>query len=170
MSILSHILHPYPGVPHVSPISEPFASAILLSPWVCMDTSFESFKKFSHIDYITPELGGYWAECALGKGTTEAEVAAGRFHAEAMKAPEEWWNGLDRIVKFVGITVGAWETLSESIYEFAKRIEAGSGTKVELVTGEQEVHDQPPMDFLKKRPAGVVTLSMAKWLSESFRE
>ncbi|KAF8543825.1 Alpha/Beta hydrolase protein [Trichophaea hybrida] len=168
LSILSHILHPYPGITPVLPLSEPLASAVLISPWVTMATDSESIVKYQDIDYITAKLIKYWGGLAMGQGTTENEAACGRYHAEALLAPESWWKGLENAVRFVGITAGGCETLVDHILELDKKIRAEGGTKFELFVDDKEIHDGPILDFLAGRPASEVTLNVAKWLGAGF--
>jgi acetyl esterase/lipase len=152
----------------VLPLSEPLASAILISPWVTMATDSDSFTKNQDVDIVTAKIAKYWGDLAMGLGTTQNEAACGRYHAEALLAPEDWWKGLEGAVKFVGITAGRHETLVDHILELDKKIRAQGGTRFELFVGEKEVHDGPCLDFSTGRPASEVTLTMARWLGECF--
>jgi len=169
LSILSHILHPHPSVPEVLPLSSPLAAAVLISPWVTVGQSSASFTKFGNIDCFSPQLVGYWGEEVMGKGVPERELAAARYHAEAMLAPENWWEGLDKAVKFIGTTAGGMELFVDDIVECDRKIRAGSGVKGELYIGPRDVHNSPLLDFLGGRPPSETAVKVAEMTGEGFK-
>lgn len=169
LSILSHIMHPHPSVPPVLPLSSPLAAAILVSPWVTFDQSAPAFAKFGREDYVTPHLLRYWGEEAIGLEAPAAELAAGRYHAEPKRAPESWWQGMDRAVKFVGTTVGGREVFLDDVLEWEKSFRAGSGVRAELYVGPIELHDGPLFDFGSGRPPSELSLKAAQLTWEGFK-
>lgn len=131
-----------------------------------MATNAQSFLDYESVDYIPPSIMPVFGELSMGAGTTQREAAAGRFHSEALAAPESWWHGLRDVVGFVGITAGACEVMVDHIGQIATKIGAESGAPVDYFAAPREVHDQPIIDFEAGRPASAVTLKMSQWLGE----
>ena len=157
------------------PLATPLAFAMLCSPGVGVIANAQSSVDNVSVDnvsvdYILPGTKTHWNELALGAGTAQREAAAGRFHSDALAAPESWWRGLQDAVGFVGIIAGGRETSLDSIGQFAAKISAECGAPVDYVVGPRDVHDQPLVDFMLGRPAGDVTLKMAQWLGERFND
>ncbi|KAA8899524.1 Alpha/Beta hydrolase protein [Sphaerosporella brunnea] len=169
LAILSHYLHPHPQVPKLLEFSTPLAAALLISPWVTVATSSDSFERNKSFDLIVSKLADYWAIEAMGEGVAAAEVAAGRYHAEALLAPESWWKGLDSVVNFVVTTGGAFETFIDDIVEFDHKLKAQSGVKTELYVAAQEVHDGPLFDFTAGRPPSELAIKLTEFLEQGFR-
>ena len=133
-----------------------------------MATNAQSFLDYESVDYIPPSIMPVFGELSMGAGTTQREAAAGRFHSEALAAPESWWRGLQDVVGFVGITAGGREIMVDCIGQFAAKISVESGASVDYFVGPRDIHDQPIVDFLVGRPAGAATLKTAQWLEERF--
>ena len=133
-----------------------------------MATNTQSFLDYESVDYVPPDVMAVFGELAMGAGTTQREAAAGRFHSEALAAPESWWHGLRDVVGFVGITAGACEVMVDHIGQVATKIGAKSGTSVDYFAAPRDVHDQPVIDFEAGRPAGAATLKISQWLEERF--
>jgi acetyl esterase/lipase len=165
LAVLSHILHPHPQVPKILPLCSPLASAVLISPWVTFDTTADSFRRNGKIDFITAELISYWGVGAMGEGVAEAEIAEDRYHAEAKLAPESWWEGLERVVKFVGMTAGAYETFVDDVTELHRKLK---DARRELFVAPREVHDALIFDMDARRPPSEASIKVAEFLHEGF--
>jgi hypothetical protein len=138
---------------------------VLISPWFTFATTADSFRRNSNIDLITPGIIRDWSRGAMGEGVAEAEIAAGRYHAEALLAPESWWEGLERVVNFVGTTAGAYETLVDDITELHGKL---SGVGKELFVASRDVHNSPIFDMDAGRPPSEASIKVAGFLQQGF--
>jgi hypothetical protein len=69
ISLLSHLLHPHPAATKIV-LSEPLASAVLISPWNKLfpsPSSMDTYKQTS--DMIIPNAGQRWSSMYLGEHT-----------------------------------------------------------------------------------------------------
>lgn len=107
LQVISHILHPHPDVPRIS-LSGPLGSAYLMSPWVSLTTETLSFKVNSASDALSREAWAYLASSILENLTEEA-----RPYLEAIKAPLNWWGGIEKVVKKMTIHTGELECLAD---------------------------------------------------------
>jgi hypothetical protein len=175
LSLLSHILHPHPDVPFVTALASPLAGAILVSPCVISATSAASMIANERTDLVTPRLVERWGGLAIGSSETFAqEVEAGRYHAEALRAPENWWDDLGLVVKMIGITGGRLEVFADDIAAFGTILHSVSDSKktadrfnVDVLIAENEVHDGPVLADMFRQPSEVA-LKVAGWVVEAF--
>lgn len=113
--LLSFILHISYTNPLVSPlrIDGHFSNAILVSPWVSMDTSAPSMKATKEKDSLTIEALAYWARNFMG-------TAASDYWNAPSTAPTEWWSNLP--VDEVLVLYGDNELLRDDTSFFCERL------------------------------------------------
>ena len=167
VSIISHILHPLANVTPVLPLSSPLASAILISPWISFSTTSKSYSAFEGVDMVSNTYIGSWAESAIGKGIAKQEAAAGRYHAEALRAPPEWWSGLGSVAASLTITAGAVELYVDDIEEFGRAVKEGAmgSARVDVYVEEGGIHDGPVFDVFFQRSSK----KLVEFLGEGFK-
>lgn len=97
--LLSLILHLGHSNPLVSPleIDGQFSGAVLISPWVAMDTSAESMLANKRKDILSAPALAYWAQNFLGGAAPDSWNTP-------LMTPTEWWSDLpvDEIVVMYG--------------------------------------------------------------------
>ncbi|KXN92873.1 hypothetical protein AN958_07082, partial [Leucoagaricus sp. SymC.cos] len=116
LQLLSHLLHPYEGVPRVS-LSEPLGGGFLMSPWVCLTTETASFVSNSNGDVLPESSWAYLTSDILQK---LPEV--GRPYVETLKAPSAWWDGINKIAKKITVYTGEAECLRDDDISFASTL------------------------------------------------
>ena len=113
LQVLSHMLHPIQGITELT-LSSKLGGAILISPWVTLDTSSPSFTSNSTTDIFPP---GFYSH--LASFIKPSVPKSQKPYVEAVKAPKGWFEGIDRVVSRVFITVGDAECLKDDIEKFA---------------------------------------------------
>lgn len=167
LGVVSHILHPHPDVPPVRELSSPLAGVVAVSPWVTFATTSPSFKENDDSDIISASFINKWGEIAMGgPGKAEAEVAAGRYHAEALQAPESWWTGIGGVTSFLGVTAGKHEVFRDDIVSFVAKVKAEGGkeTRIEEFVGARDVHDSLLLEFESGTEPGELTKLAVQWI------
>ncbi|KAI9843656.1 MAG: hypothetical protein M1838_002514 [Thelocarpon superellum] len=114
LAVLSHLVHPHPQIPPLSPPG-PFAGAVLLCPWTnfnCMANAYyrNMYKDCIGIDHITK-----WGRAFLGDAKADA-------YNQPMTAPAGWFKGLP--VEKMLVVGGGDEVMIDDIKATMKRIEA----------------------------------------------
>ncbi|EME87799.1 uncharacterized protein MYCFIDRAFT_129523 [Pseudocercospora fijiensis CIRAD86] len=155
LALLSHLLHPHPGVPKTE-LNEPLATAILISPWVKFSPTDDSWKRNATSDMIPPIAVGRWA--SLFKGSKPSDE-----YNEPILADAKWFSSLDKIVKDVLVWGGDNEVLIDSIQDFTKTLKAAH-SKVELVVEKGAAHE----DFLIDKLLGYAEKAEGTQLVESW--
>lgn len=84
LGLILHISHPNPLVPPLQ-IEGKFSSAVLISPWVDINTSAPSVRENKDKDCLTIESLGYWARNFIGDTASDYWTAP-------LTAPVEWWR------------------------------------------------------------------------------
>lgn len=79
-----------------------------MSPWVSLTTEATSFVTNSASDVLPGESWAY-----LASGILKDLPESGRPYLEAVKAPKDWWNGIDKLVQKFTIFTGAMECLRD---------------------------------------------------------
>jgi acetyl esterase/lipase len=116
LGVLSHLSHPHPSIKPLE-LSEPLMGALLISPWVCFDTTRPALTANEYKDCVSPHVAPLWAAAYLGKSPSDN-------YNEAVNAPADWWKELK--AKQVLITGGTDEILIDSIREIADKIKVGT--------------------------------------------
>jgi acetyl esterase/lipase len=113
LQVLSHILHSIQGITELT-LSSKLGGAILISPWVTLDTNSPSFTSNSTTDIFPP---GFFDH--LASFIKPSIPASQKPYVEAVKAPKGWFKGIDGVVSRVFITIGDAECLRDDIEKFA---------------------------------------------------
>ena len=136
LGVLSHLMHPHPEItPLRLPHNQKLNSAILLAPWVSLNTDWPSNTYNASKDLVTIPASGIWSSSFLGGKPRDA-------YNEPLSVDPSWWEGLDGVVEEILIVGGADEVLVDSIREFGKIVERVHG-KVTTVIAEGEWHNMP---------------------------
>ncbi|RDB17507.1 putative steryl acetyl hydrolase mug81 [Hypsizygus marmoreus] len=165
LQFIAHVLHPIPEVPILN-LSAPLRGVYLLSPWVSLTSEIESMTLNEGSDMINAATLLYWGREVLA-GVPETQVA----YLEPLKAPEAWFDGMDRVVERVLITGGDAECLRDSIVRLAEQIEKQYGKEgaVTFVLQKFAVHNDPFLDFmLPGMTVGELTPLIVEWLAAGF--
>jgi acetyl esterase/lipase len=97
--VLSLILHLSHRNPLVSPleIEGRFASVVLISPWVAMNSSAESIQVNRRKDILSAAALTYWAQNFLGGAVPDPWNTP-------LMAPEDWWAEIlaDEVIAMYG--------------------------------------------------------------------
>ena len=113
LQVLSHMLHPVQGIAELT-LPSKLGGAILISPWVTLDTDSPSFLSNANTDIFPPSFYGH-----LGDFIKPSVPASQKPYVEAVKAPKGWFTGVDTLVSRVFITIGNAECLKDDIEKFA---------------------------------------------------
>ena len=145
LSVLSHLLHPHPDgeVKRLDLKGEKFRGVLLVSPWTSFDAGFSSMRDNTQTDYLPVDALKQWSDDFLGGKAADE-------YSEANHAETAWWEGLDKVVEWVGVTAGGREVLVDGIRETVKKMkEAWKGDKAnfEYVEAETECHDMALMGW-----------------------
>ena len=176
MSLLSHMLHPHPGVFRLQ-IGNPLGGVLLLSPWVGFRTDYPSFKQNAGLDLLSPFPLHKWSAMFLGKANTinpEADPGpiSGDQWTDVCLNPSSWWEGMHDIVMDVFIWWGAHEVFADPIRELESKfrtgwkVGGGDCEKVVFLESAGEAHVAPISDTMlpgggKKSDA---QLEIEEWL------
>ncbi|KAJ7642246.1 Alpha/Beta hydrolase protein [Roridomyces roridus] len=140
LQLFSHILHPHPAVDMLV-LVEPLRAAYLISPWVGLSGETASHDENDKIDYARKE-SLIWIGSRIAGDVPEEY----RAFAQASKAPEGWFTGVDAVVGDVLVTAGGSECLRDDVLIFGdmmKRVHP----KTEVVVQPGGIHVDMFMDF-----------------------
>jgi acetyl esterase/lipase len=112
LGLLLHLRHPNPLVSPLE-IKNQIGGAVLISPWVSMNSSAESMQANQHRDILSVAALAYWARNFLGDSSIDAWNAP-------LIAPEEWWS--DLIVRDILVVYGDDELLRDDISILCERL------------------------------------------------
>ncbi|KAF1814877.1 alpha/beta-hydrolase [Eremomyces bilateralis CBS 781.70] len=165
LALFSHILHPHPdpSIPRVS-LSSPLRAAILVSPWVSFDLTWDSFRTNAQSDIFDGRLLKRWSGGFLGSST-------GDKYSEPLTADPDWWRGLHGLTSEVLIWGGGGEVLLDGIKEFYWKIKEGwvnggaEGKKLTIVVDPRCAHEEMIVHrLLGYKTASPSEKSIEKWL------
>ena len=105
--IFSHLLHPHPAIRPLK-LSAPIRAAFAASPVASFNTEFSNELQ----DPAPVSTIKVWMRNYLGPG------AADRWN-EPVKTDVAWWNGMDKVVKEVLITIADNEMMAADTKRFA---------------------------------------------------
>lgn len=160
--VLSHILHPVEDVPKLS-LSAPFAGAYLMSPWATMLDDKILHTNAGRGDMLDPTAGAYWASKVL-----EGVTPSARPYVEANIAPEDWLEGVDKIVDRILISGGGLEILRDSIIKYSQTVQRHH-PNAELFLDEYGIHIDPFVCFyVGELNRGKLIPFMLEWLDRGF--
>jgi acetyl esterase/lipase len=112
-----------------------------MSPWVSLTTKTLSYVANSTSDIFSARTWAYFASDILKKLPED-----GRPYLEAVKAPKDWWKGIDKVVKKITILTGALECMRDDNMSLATQLERHL-KDVTLFVQHDGVHTEP---FLAK--------------------
>ncbi|KAJ7281837.1 Alpha/Beta hydrolase protein [Mycena rebaudengoi] len=163
LQLFSHILHPHTSVPKTTDLPGPFSGICLISPWVFLTADSPCHSENEGIDYL-PVRSMKRVTALVMDNYPETD----RAFVEAAKAPEGWFEGVDRIANRVLITAGSVECLRDDIVIFGEGLKKHH-PKVELVVQKGGLHDDMFLDFfVKEKKLGSLTPLIVEWLAAGF--
>jgi acetyl esterase/lipase len=112
LSLLLHLSHPNPLATPLK-FAGSLSGAVLVSPWVSLDTSVASMQLNRDKDVLTARSLEYWARNFLGGADLDA------WNHPTM-APEEWWR--DLLVDDILVLYGDDELLRDDTAVFCERL------------------------------------------------
>ncbi|KAH9476882.1 Lipase 2 [Psilocybe cubensis] len=160
--VISHILHPVPGVPKLD-LSAPLGGAYLMSPWSCLKDSSLLRNNLGRGDVVPLSASIYWGSKVLD-GVSESGIP----YLDGISVPQNWFKGVDKVVKRILISAGDAEILRDAIIKYSKTVEKYH-KDVTLFLDEHGVHDDPFILFLVGEPnKGKLTPFVINWLDKGF--
>lgn len=134
-----------------------------MSPWVSLTADTGSHAANNKSDVISARGLAYW-----GKAVLDGVPDSHRAYAEAAKAPESWFKGIDTLVDRILITGGEAECLRDDITQFADSL-GKLHPAMTLVIQKHGVHNDPYFDFMaKESKLGELTPLVVSWLAAGF--
>jgi acetyl esterase/lipase len=112
LSLVLHLSHPNPLVAPLK-FEGRLSGAVLVSPWVTMDTSAASMQLNKDKDLLSATSLEYWARNFLGGADFDS------WNTPTM-APEEWW--VDLLVDDILVLYGDDELLRDDTSTFCERL------------------------------------------------
>ena len=112
LSLVLHLSHPNPLVAPLK-VAGRLSGAVLISPWVTMDTSAASMQLNKDKDVLSASSLAYWACNFLGGADYDP------WNTPTM-APEEWWG--DLLVDDILVLYGDDELLRDDTAVFCERL------------------------------------------------
>ncbi|KIY67051.1 alpha/beta-hydrolase [Cylindrobasidium torrendii FP15055 ss-10] len=119
LMLLSHMLHPIPGVePFVLPPGRKLGGGYLLSPWISVTGTDvpNSFQENNHTDITSADTLIKWGAPVM-KAVPQDQIP----YMEASHAPDGWFEGSENLINKILITVGEFEPLRDSIVSLYER-------------------------------------------------
>ncbi|KAH9476880.1 Putative steryl acetyl hydrolase mug81 [Psilocybe cubensis] len=160
--VLSHLLHPVPDVPKLV-LSAPLGGAYLMSPWTSLKDSPMLRSNQGRGDILTLSTVVYWGSKVLD-GVPESGIP----YLDGISAPEDWFKGIDKVVKRILISAGDAEVFRDTIIKYTKTVEKYH-KDVTFFLDEHGVHDDPFLHFLVGEPnRGKLTPFIIDWLDKGF--
>ncbi|GJJ15150.1 hypothetical protein Clacol_009425 [Clathrus columnatus] len=176
LQVIAHILHPYPTIPPLPQLSSPFLGLLFISPWVTFGSSSTPPTSKRNLDYLNHTILTIWGDAAkkgsaleLTKPNHGQLCEPGGYWGEPMKAPSEWWNGVEKISTNILITSGDWEFLHNDIQEFGKSFKqavAPRGVKINVLGEPNGVHMGPVFEKLWDFAPNTLTDVVIDWVYE----
>ncbi|KAF7967418.1 hypothetical protein HWV62_34395 [Athelia sp. TMB] len=139
LQVLAHALHPE-LLPALAPSplagTAPLAGALLLSPWVnphAAGSIAGSFRENRNKDIMAPATYRYWG--AHGAPLHALPTSQHPFVAPNL-APKGWYDGLERAVRRVLLTAGAFECQRDDVLAFRQdALREHGDAKVVVIAG-----------------------------------
>ncbi|KAJ7433711.1 Alpha/Beta hydrolase protein [Mycena galericulata] len=162
VQVLSQVLHPLETVPEIR-IPGPLRGMCLISPWVNLSADSKSHTENDGRDFLSARTLAAWGGQILA-----GVPGADRPFAEAVRAPEGWFAGADRLVERVLVTAGSAECLRDDIVVFGEAFKKHH-PNTELVVQPGGLHEDVFLDFrVNERKLASVTPLIVEWLAAGF--
>jgi acetyl esterase/lipase len=160
LSLLSHMLHPLEGVPHLS-LTSRIRGVYLMSPWTSLTGDTGSHLVNDKSDIVGAKTFGYCGRKVFA-GVPESRYP----YLEASKVPDSWFKGIDRLVDRVLITAGGAECLRDDIAQLSRKI-AEHHPEATFIVHAGGIHNDPYYDFLAgETNLCELTLRILNWLAQ----
>ncbi|RVX75933.1 hypothetical protein B0A52_00290 [Exophiala mesophila] len=135
LGLLLHLSQPHPEIPPFS-LTDKLAGAILVSPWVKLQTDSDSYARNRHKDALNVDAIRSWAASFLGKSTTD------KYNTPVQATKDDW---KDVKVEKLVVTSGSDELLVDDIRTFVDILRKAR-PDVEYLEAAGEAHDALVMD------------------------
>ena len=134
-----------------------------MSPWVTIRDDKVLYTNQDGGDILTPPMLVYWSSTVFENVTPEAAP-----YLEGNAAPENWFEGVDKVVKRILITAGDDEVLRDSIVKYTKSVEKFH-PEATFFMDEGGVHVDPYICFAVGQPdRGKLIPFTLEWLDKTF--
>ncbi|KAF5356596.1 hypothetical protein D9758_008236 [Tetrapyrgos nigripes] len=160
--IFSHLLHPLPNVPTLD-LTGRIRGAYLMSPWISVSGEEGNQSVHDKADLVSSETLLDFADSVL-KDVPQEQI----YYLEALKGSGTWFDGLDKVVQKVIITVGDAECMFEEITAFEKKL-GGHLKDLKLLVLKNGVHIEPLADFYLKEEPNKATVEVVEWFAEGYK-
>jgi len=161
--VLSHLLHPYDGIPVVD-LSAPLAGAYMMCPWMTLRDDPILHNNDGQGDIVDGPILAYWGNIVMENAAITAVP-----YLEPNSAPEDWLEGVDKKVKRILVSIGENEALRDACFKYGRTLEKHhkDATQFLDVGG---VHVEPYLPFLAQdtQNLGTVTPFLIDWMDQSF--
>ncbi|KHN98711.1 Alpha/beta hydrolase fold-3 [Metarhizium album ARSEF 1941] len=179
MQVVSHALHPYPGIRPLRPqLSEPLAGVFLVSPWLSNNVSSGSFKKNDGNDMISIGAVDVLGAALYGEDLVRehksavlaGDMSAANPYMTPLDTSEDWLDGIGRVVSRLYLTVGKNEVLYDHGVALVSLLRRRDATcKIRLDESEREAHDFILIENIFEKP-GDATARMKAWFKGTLTE
>ena len=172
LSLLSHILHseesPCADSP-VTTLTEPFAGAFLMSPWVTPATSSPSYTRLAKRDHLTVGRVDRFTNLLVAweRPPSLGEMEMNPFLAP-LNAPPGWWEDLSSVMKKLQVAVGTWEIFfDDNIAMTHHLVREAEGTDVRFAECEAAIHSGSVVDATLGIKNSTMSKAIWQWLKET---
>ncbi|KAF8900458.1 Alpha/Beta hydrolase protein [Gymnopilus junonius] len=158
--VLEHILHPIPGVPEFLLPSQ-LGPAVFISPYAVLKVESPSFFSNAKTDIFSLAFFQHLEQVVVPLIPKDQLV-----YLQPSRAPKGWFDGVDKLVSRVLITVGEGECLKDDIDSFSKAFSAAH-RQTTLFSIPNGTHNEPYGTLVAAEPeVGEWPSKVAKWLVE----
>ncbi|KAJ7619279.1 Alpha/Beta hydrolase protein [Roridomyces roridus] len=169
LQLVSQILHPLPNVPLVPTLSAPLRGILLISPWTNLTADSPSHSQNGSFDSVGPTTLSDWGSRTKDAMTDPEREAP---FVEAVRAPEGWFAGIDKLVERVLVTAGGVESLRDDVVLVGEMLKKEiPGTEVVVQPG--GMHEDMYLDFSAKEDLGrlgTLTPLIVEWVAAGFHD
>ncbi|KAF7373556.1 Abhydrolase-3 domain-containing protein [Mycena sanguinolenta] len=152
------------SVPEIH-LSAPLRGIYLISPWTSLSANSKSHDENDGRDFLRHATLKDWGAQILA-GVPDGDLP----FAEAVRAPEDWFKGVDGLVERVLVTAGGAECLRDDIVTFAEAFKKHHANS-ELVVQTGGLHEDMFLDFVvNEKKMGKLTPLTVEWLAAGFTE
>lgn len=161
--VLGHILHAQPDTPALE-LSQPLGGAFLVSPWLSCTLDTPSFVANDWNDMLSRDaLAQLGTEVFESPEAFERASEGGNPWFLPLDTDPGWYEGLERAVSRVYVTVGKREILADHGIRLVKTLKAlNVGSDIRLEQTEGEAHDFILLEG-EAGEMGGATLRMQDW-------
>ena len=171
LSLLSHIMHPYPDrtFPSIH-LPVPLRGCFLISPLLSLDLNTDSYIQNRNADLLSIPIIRDWGQDLFRNSPLCKEVQNGHLWAMPLSGNKEWWNNLGTVVSRVYLTGGGEELFRDHIIQFGKVLEGLHGLDAQVHVDGIEAHDRAYMDFETGAALSGSTIRLIDWVVDNIIE